>query len=278
MEDNQSPKHAESKSVFIDSMYQSWFLDYASYVILERAVPAVDDGLKPVQRRIMHAMKEMDDGRFNKVANVIGQTMQYHPHGDASIGDAMVNLGQKDLLIETQGNWGDVRTGDSAAAPRYIEARLSKFANEVAFNGKTTEWQLSYDGRKNEPVTLPMKFPLLLAQGADGIAVGLSTKILPHNFCELIEAAIKYLKGRRFELYPDFLTGGMVDVSNYNDGARGGKVRVRAKIEKLDAKTLIIRDVPYGVTTSSLVDSILKANDAGKIKIKSVTDNTAARC
>jgi topoisomerase-4 subunit A len=220
-------------------------------------------------------MKEMDDGRFNKAANIIGQTMQYHPHGDASIGDAMVNLGQKDLMIETQGNWGDVRTGDSAAAPRYIEARLSKFANEVAFNGKTTTWQLSYDGRKNEPVTLPLKFPLLLAQGADGIAVGLSTKILPHNFCELIDAAIKHLKGRRFELYPDFLTGGMVDASNYNDGARGGKVRVRAHIEKVDAKTLIIRDVPYGVTTSALVDSILKANDSGKIKIKSVTDNTA---
>jgi topoisomerase-4 subunit A len=277
MSEQQQQDHAESKSVFIDSMYKSWFLDYASYVILERAVPAVNDGLKPVQRRILHAMKEMDDGRFNKVANVIGQTMQYHPHGDASIGDAMVNLGQKDLMIETQGNWGDVRTGDSAAAPRYIEARLSKFANEVAFNGKTTTWQLSYDGRKNEPVTLPMKFPLLLAQGADGIAVGLSTKILPHNFIELIEAAIKYLKGRRFELYPDFLTAGMVDVSNYNDGARGGKVRVRARIEKSDSKTLIIRDVPYGVTTGSLVDSILKANDAGKIKIKSVKDNTAAK-
>ncbi len=276
MEDNQSPKHAESKSVFIDSMYQSWFLDYASYVILERAVPYAGDGLKPVQRRILHAMKEMDDGRFNKVANVIGQTMQYHPHGDASIGDAMVNMGQKDLMIETQGNWGDVRTGDSAAAPRYIEARLSKFANEVAFNGKTTEWQLSYDGRKNEPLALPMKFPLLLAQGADGIAVGLSTKILPHNFCELIDAAIKHLKNRRFELYPDFLTGGMLDVANYNDGARGGKVRVRAHIEKVDAKTLLIKNVPYGVTTTTLVDSILKANDAGKIKIKSVTDNTAA--
>jgi topoisomerase-4 subunit A len=276
MEDQQHKNHAESKTVFIDNMYKSWFLDYASYVILERAVPAAEDGLKPVQRRILHAMKEMDDGRFNKVANVIGQTMQYHPHGDASIGDAMVNMGQKDLLIETQGNWGDVRTGDSAAAARYIEARLSKFANEVAFNGKTTAWQLSYDGRKNEPIVLPMKFPLLLAQGADGIAVGLSTKILPHNFCELIDASIKHLKGRRFELYPDFLTRGMVDVGNYNDGARGGKVRVRARIEKLDAKTLIIKDVPYGVTTQGLVDSILKANDAGKIKIKSVTDNTAA--
>ncbi len=262
-------------AVMINEMYQSWFLDYASYVILERAVPAVDDGLKPVQRRILHAMKEMDDGRFNKVANIIGQSMQYHPHGDASIGDAIVNMGQKDLLIETQGNWGDVRTGDSAAAARYIEARLSKFALEVAFNNKTTEWQLSYDGRKNEPVTLPMKFPLLLAQGTEGIAVGLSTKILPHNFCELIEASVKHLKGKKFELFPDFLTGGMIDVSNYNDGARGGKVRVRARIEEADKKTITIKDVPYGVTTSQLVDSILKANDSGKIKIKSVTDNTA---
>ncbi len=275
MTESNSFDHSETRSVFVDHMYKSWFLDYASYVILERAVPAVEDGLKPVQRRILHAMKEMDDGRFNKVANVIGQTMQYHPHGDASIGDAMVNLGQKDLLIETQGNWGDARTGDSAAAPRYIEARLSKFALEIAFNAKTTTWQLSYDGRKNEPVALPMKFPLLLAQGAEGIAVGLSTKILPHNFCELIEASIKHLKGKRFELYPDFQTGGMIDVANYNDGARGGKLRARARIEKADAKTLIIRDVPYGVTTSSLVDSILKANDSGKIKIKSVTDNTA---
>ncbi|MCD6013804.1 MAG: gyrase/topoisomerase subunit [Flavipsychrobacter sp.] len=262
-------------AVMINEMYQSWFLDYASYVILERAVPAVEDGLKPVQRRILHAMKEMDDGRFNKVANIIGQSMQYHPHGDASIGDAIVNLGQKDLLIETQGNWGDVRTGDSAAAARYIEARLSKFALEVAFNAKTTEWQLSYDGRKNEPVTLPMKFPLLLAQGTEGIAVGLSTKILPHNFCELIEAAVKHLKGKKFELFPDFQTGGMIDVNNYNDGARGGKVRVRARIEEADKKTVVIRDVPYGITTTQLVDSILKANDSGKIKIKSVTDNTA---
>src|SRR6195952_3833924 len=220
----------------LHGQYKSWFLDYASYVILERAVPALEDGLKPVQRRILHAMKEMDDGRFNKVANIIGQSMQYHPHGDMSIGDALVNIGQKELLIDTQGIWRDVRTGDDAAASRYIEARLSKFALEVAFNAKTTEWQLSYDGRKNEPVTLPMKFPLLLAQGTEGIAVGLSTKILPHNFCELIEAAVKHLKGRKFELYPDFLTGGMVDVSNYNDGARGGKVRVRARIEKLDAK------------------------------------------
>ena len=260
----------------IHGQYKTWFLDYASYVILERAVPAIEDGLKPVQRRILHAMKEMDDGRFNKVANIIGQAMQYHPHGDASIGDALVNLGQKDLLIETQGNWGDVRTGDDAAAPRYIEARLSKFALEVAFNAKTTEWQLSYDGRKNEPVTLPMKFPLLLAQGADGIAVGLSTKILPHNFCELIEASIKYLRGKKFELYPDFQTGGMIDVTDYNQGKRGGKIKVRAHIEEVDKKTLAIKSVPYGVTTTQLMDSIVKANDQGKIKIKKVTDNTAA--
>ncbi len=257
--------------------YKNWFLDYASYVILERAVPAVEDGLKPVQRRILHAMKEMDDGRFNKVANVIGQAMQYHPHGDASIGDALVNLGQKDLLIDTQGNWGDVRTGDDAAASRYIEARLSKFALEVAFNPKTTDWQLSYDGRKNEPVTLPMKFPLLLAQGADGIAVGLSTKILPHNFNEILEAAVKYLRGKKFELFPDFQTGGMVDVSEYQQGKRGGKVKVRAHIEELDKRTLVIRSVPYGVTTTQLMESIVKANDQGKIKIKKVTDNTAAQ-
>src|SRR6476619_6689977 len=243
----------------VQGQYKSWFLDYASYVILERAVPAVEDGCKPVQRRILHAMKEMDDGRFNKVANVIGQSMQYHPHGDASIGDAMVNIGQKDLMIETQGNWGDVRTGDEAAAARYIEGRLSKFALEVAFNAKTTEWQLSYDGRKNEPVTLPMKFPLLLAQGADGIAVGLATKILPHNFCELIEASIKYLKGKKFELFPDFQTGGMIDVTNYNEGKRGGKIRVRVHIEEIDKKTLIIKDVPYGVTATQLIDSIIKA-------------------
>jgi len=260
----------------LHGQYKTWFLDYASYVILERAVPALEDGLKPVQRRILHAMKEMDDGRFNKVANIIGQAMQYHPHGDASIGDALVNMGQKDLMIDTQGNWGDVRTGDDAAAPRYIEARLSKFALEVAFNAKTTEWQLSYDGRKNEPVTLPMKFPLLLAQGADGIAVGLSTKILPHNFCELIDASIKYLKGKRFELMPDFLTGGMIDVTDYNQGKRGGKVKVRAHIEEGDKKTLFIKSVPYGVTTSQLMESIVKANDQGKIKIKKVTDNTAA--
>jgi len=260
----------------VTGQYKTWFLDYASYVILERAVPAVEDGLKPVQRRILHAMKEMDDGRFNKVANIIGQSMQYHPHGDASIGEALVNMGQKDLLIETQGNWGDPRTGDDAAASRYIEARLSKFALEVAFNAKTTEWQLSYDGRKNEPVTLPMKFPLLLAQGAEGIAVGLATKILPHNFCELCDAAMKYLKGKKFELVPDFLTGGMMDATNYNDGKRGGKVRVRSRIEEFDKKTLLIKDVPYGVTTTQLIDSIIKANDQGKIKVKKVTDNTAA--
>ena len=267
---------AQAGDTGIQGQYKHWFLDYASYVILERAVPAIEDGLKPVQRRILHAMKEMDDGRYNKVANIIGQAMQYHPHGDASIGDALVNLGQKDLLIDTQGNWGDVRTGDDAAAARYIEARLSKFALEVAFNAKTTQWQLSYDGRKQEPVTLPMKFPLLLAQGADGIAVGLSTKILPHNFCELLEAAIKYLRGRRFELYPDFQTGGLIDVTDYNQGKRGGKVKVRAHIEEFDKKTLAIRSVPYGVTTMQLMESIVKANDQGKIKIKKVTDNTAA--
>ena len=260
----------------VQGQYKNWFLDYASYVILERAVPAIEDGLKPVQRRILHAMKEMDDGRFNKVANIIGQSMQYHPHGDASIGDALVNIGQKNLLVETQGNWGDVRTGDSAAASRYIEARLSKFALEVAFNAKTTEWALSYDGRKNEPVTLPMKFPLLLAQGADGIAVGLSTKILPHNFNELLDACIKHLRGRRFDLLPDFQTGGRIDASNYSDGKRGGKVRVRAHIEELDKKTLLIKDVPYSVTTTQLMESITKANDQGKIKIKKVTDVTAA--
>lgn len=260
----------------VSGQYKTWFLDYASYVILERAVPAVEDGLKPVQRRILHAMKEMDDGRFNKVANIIGQSMQYHPHGDASIGDAIVNLGQKDLLIETQGNWGDVRTGDDAAAARYIEARLSKFALDVAFNAKTTQWQLSYDGRKNEPITLPMKFPLLLAQGAEGIAVGLATKILPHNFCELIEASIKYLKGKKFDILPDFQTGGSMDASAYNEGKRGGKIRVRAAIEEADKKTLVIKSVPFGVTTTQLMESIVKANDQGKIKIKKVTDHTAA--
>ena len=260
----------------VHGQYKNWFLDYASYVILERAVPAIEDGLKPVQRRILHAMKEMDDGRLNKAANIIGQTMQYHPHGDASIQDALVNIGQKDLLIDTQGNWGDVRTGDDAAAARYIEARLSKFSHEVAFNGKTTEWQLSYDGRKKEPVALPMKFPLVLAQGADGIAVGLSTKIMPHNFNELIDASVKYLRGKKFELYPDYLTGGMIDVSLYNDGRRGGRIRCRAHIEEIDKKNIVIRDVPYGVTTTQLMDSIVKANDQGKIKIKKVTDNTAA--
>ncbi len=259
----------------VSGMYENWFLDYASYVILERAVPAVEDGFKPVQRRIMHALKEMDDGRFNKVANVIGQTMQYHPHGDASIGDAMVNIGQKDLLIETQGNWGDIRTGDSAAAPRYIEARLSKFALDVVYNAQTTEWQLSYDGRKKEPVSLPVKFPLLLAQGVEGIAVGLSTKILPHNFCELIKGSIDILKGKKPKLYPDFPTGGMADFSEYNDGLRGGKIKVRAKIEEYDKKTLVIKDIPFGTTTTSLIDSIIKANDKGKIKIKQVIDNTA---
>ncbi|HVX25863.1 MAG TPA: DNA gyrase/topoisomerase IV subunit A [Parafilimonas sp.] len=271
---------AEQKNIItnetgVQGQYKNWFLDYASYVILERAVPAVEDGLKPVQRRILHAMKEMDDGRFNKVANIIGQSMQYHPHGDASIGDALVNMGQKELMIETQGNWGDVRTGDDAAAPRYIEARLSKFALEVAFNAKTTDWQLSYDGRKQEPVTLPMKFPLLLAQGAEGIAVGLSTKILPHNFIEICDSAIKYLRGKKFELLPDFQTGGLMDATNYSEGKRGGKIRVRAAIEERDKKTLIIKNIPYGITTSTLMDSIVKANDQGKIKIKKVTDATA---
>ncbi|MFY0594526.1 DNA gyrase/topoisomerase IV subunit A [Roseivirga sp.] len=259
----------------VSGMYESWFLDYASYVILERAVPAIEDGFKPVQRRILHSMKEMDDGRFNKVANVIGQTMQYHPHGDASIGDAMVNIGQKDLLIETQGNWGDIRTGDRAAAARYIEARLSKFALEVVFNPQTTEWQLSYDGRKKEPVTLPVKFPLLLAQGVEGIAVGLSTKILPHNFIELIQASIKVLQGKKPKIYPDFPTGGMADFSEYNEGRRGGKVKVRALIEEHDKKTLVIKDIPFGTTTTGLIDSIIKANDKGKIKVKKVIDNTA---
>lgn len=259
----------------VSGMYENWFLEYASYVILERAVPAIDDGLKPVQRRIMHSMWEMDDGRYNKVANIIGHTMQYHPHGDASIGDAMVNMGQKDILIDTQGNWGDINTGDSAAAPRYIEARLSKFAQDVLFNPKTTTWQASYDGRKQEPVTLPVKFPLLLVQGVEGIAVGLSTRILPHNFIELIKASIDILKNKKVEIFPDFPTGGMVDVSNYNEGQKGGKVRVRAKIEEFDKKTLIIKDIPFGTTTNSVIDSIIKANDNGKIKIKKVVDNTA---
>ena len=260
----------------VTGMYKDWFLDYASYVILERAVPAIEDGFKPVQRRIMHALKEMDDGRYNKVANVVGQTMQYHPHGDASIADAMVQIGQKDLLIDTQGNWGNILTGDGAAASRYIEARLSKFALEVVFSPKITEWQLSYDGRKKEPVHLPVKFPLLLAQGAEGIAVGLSTKILPHNFVELIDASIRHLQGKRFKLYPDFPTAGIIDIGNYNDGERGGKVRVRARIAQHDKNTLVISEIPYGTNTSSLIDSILKANDKGKIKIKKIEDNTAA--
>lgn len=259
----------------LSGMYQNWFLDYASYVILERAVPHINDGLKPVQRRILHSMKRLDDGRYNKVANIVGHTMQFHPHGDASIGDALVQLGQKDLLIDCQGNWGNILTGDSAAAPRYIEARLSKFALDVVFNPKTTEWQSSYDGRNKEPITLPVKFPLLLAQGVEGIAVGLSSKILPHNFNELCDASISYLKGEEFHLYPDFQTGGSIDVSRYNDGERGGLVRVRAKITKLDNKTLCISEIPYGKTTSSLIDSILKALEKGKIKIRKVDDNTA---
>jgi topoisomerase-4 subunit A len=267
---------SQDSLVKVTGMYKDWFLDYASYVILERAVPAIEDGFKPVQRRIMHALKELDDGRYNKVANVVGHTMQYHPHGDASIADAMVQLGQKDLLIDTQGNWGNILTGDGAAASRYIEARLSKFALEVVYSPKITEWQLSYDGRKKEPVHLPVKFPLLLAQGAEGIAVGLSTKILPHNFIELIDASIKHLKGKRFTLVPDFPTAGIIDVTNYNDGMRGGKIRVRAKISTLDKNTLVINEIPYGTNTSSLIDSILKANDKGKIKIKKIEDNTAA--
>ena len=262
--------------VYLSSMYQSWFLDYASYVILERAVPYVNDGLKPVQRRILHAMKQMDDGRYTKVANIIGQTMMYHPHGDASIGDALVQLGQKDLLIDAQGNWGNILTGDGAAAPRYIEARLSKFALEVLFNAKTTKWQLSYDSRNREPVTLPVKFPLLLAQGVEGIAVGLASKILPHNFIELIDACIAYLNKEDFELFPDFPTGGYIDVLKYNDGLRGGVVKIRAKIEKQDNKTLVITEIPFGRTTSSLIESIIKANDKGKIKVKKIDDNTAA--
>ncbi len=259
----------------LSGMYQDWFLDYASYVILERAVPHVYDGLKPVQRRILHSMKRMDDGRFNKVANIIGHTMQFHPHGDASIGDALVQLGQKDLLVETQGNWGNVLTGDGSAAPRYIEARLSKFALDVVFNPKTTEWKQSYDGRNKEPITLPVKFPLLLAQGVEGIAVGLASKILPHNFIELIDASILYLEGKDFELYPDFPTGGMIDISRYSDGLRGGNVKVRARIERVDKKTLAVREIPFGKTTTTLIESIIKANERGKIKIKRIDDNTA---
>ena len=262
--------------VKVTGMYKDWFLDYASYVILERAVPTINDGLKPVQRRILHSMKDLDDGRYNKVANIVGHTMQYHPHGDASIADAMVQIGQKELLIDTQGNWGNILTGDRAAASRYIEARLSKFALEVVFSPKITEWQLSYDGRKKEPIHLPVKFPLLLAQGAEGIAVGLSTKILPHNFVELLKASIQHLKGKKIKLYPDFQTGGIIDVQSYNDGNRGGKVRVRAKISQLDKNTLVINEIPHGTTTTSLIDNILKANDRGKIKIKKIEDNTAA--
>ncbi|RUA26123.1 MAG: DNA gyrase/topoisomerase IV subunit A [Bacteroidetes bacterium] len=265
-----------AQTMTLSGLYENWFLDYASYVILERAVPDIRDGFKPVQRRILHAMKEMDDGRYNKVANIIGQSMKYHPHGDASIGDALVQLGQKDLLIDMQGNWGNILTGDRAAAPRYIEARLSKFALEVVFNPKTTVWLSSYDGRNREPEALPVKFPMLLAIGVEGIAVGLASKILPHNFNELLDASISYLRGRSFELYPDFATGGMADVSRYNDGLRGGKVRIRAKIEKLDKKTLVIREIPFSTTTSSLIDSIVSANDKGKIKIKKIEDNTAA--
>ena len=272
-----TPDNPDNESlVKVTGMYKDWFLDYASYVILERAVPAISDGFKPVQRRILHSMKDLDDGRYNKVANIVGHTMQYHPHGDASIADAMVQIGQKDLLIDMQGNWGNILTGDRAAASRYIEARLSKFALEVVFSPKVTDWQLSYDGRKNEPVHLPVKFPLLLAQGAEGIAVGLSTKILPHNFNELLQASIAYLKGKKFTLYPDFQTGGVIDVQNYNDGVRGGKVRVRAKISVRDKNTLVIHEIPFSTTTSSLIDSILKANDKGKIKIKKIEDNTAA--
>ena len=275
-EEQSQEESSLAQTTTLSGLYENWFLDYASYVILERAVPDIRDGFKPVQRRILHAMKEMDDGRYNKVANIIGQSMKYHPHGDASIGDALVQLGQKDLLIDMQGNWGNILTGDRAAAPRYIEARLSKFALEVVFNPKTTVWLSSYDGRNREPESLPVKFPMLLAIGVEGIAVGLASKILPHNFVELIDASISYLRGRSFEIYPDFATGGMADVSRYNDGIRGGKVRVRAKIEKLDKKTLVIREIPFSTTTSSLIDSIVSANDKGKIKIKKIEDNTAA--
>ncbi|MBT8266595.1 MAG: DNA gyrase/topoisomerase IV subunit A [Bacteroidia bacterium] len=279
-EENEELMNAENTNeetiTRVTGMYKDWFLDYASYVILERAVPAIEDGFKPVQRRIMQSMKDLDDGRYNKVANIVGHTMQYHPHGDASIADAMVQIGQKDLLIDTQGNWGNILTGDSAAASRYIEARLSKFALDVVYNPKITEWQSSYDGRRKEPINLPVMFPLLLAQGGEGIAVGLSTKILPHNFVELIDASIKHLKGKRFTLVPDFSTAGIADFSNYNDGLRGGKVRVRARISQLDKNTLVITEIPFATTTSSLIDSILKANDKGKIKIKKIEDNTAA--
>ncbi len=267
---------AKENKTTIAEVYENWFLDYASYVILERAVPHINDGLKPVQRRILHALRQMDDGRYHKVANVIGQAMQYHPHGDASIGDALVNMGQKNILIDTQGNWGDINTGDPSAAPRYIEARLSKFALEVVFNAQTTQWQKSYDGRKKEPITLPVKFPLLLALGTEGIAVGLATKIMPHNFCELIEASIDILRNKKTNIVPDFHTGGMIDVTQYKGGQRGGKIRVRSHIEQVSKKKLIIKDVPYGTNTAQVTESILKANDQGKIKIKKVTDNTAA--
>jgi topoisomerase-4 subunit A len=270
-----STTHETHKTVHLSGMYENWFLDYASYVILERAVPEITDGFKPVQKRILHAMKELDDGRYNKVANIIGHTMKYHPHGDASIGDALVQLGQKDLLIDMQGNWGNILTGDSAAAPRYIEARLSKFSLEVVFNPKTTNWKLSYDGRNKEPLALPVKFPMLLAQGVEGIAVGLASKILPHNFIELIDASIAYLQNKSFEIYPDFITGGLADFSKYNDGLRGGKVRVRAKISQYDKKTLVITEIPFGTTTTNLIDSIIAANDKGKIKIRKIDDNTA---
>jgi len=259
----------------VSGMYEDYFLDYASYVILERAVPALNDGLKPVQRRLLHAMKDMDDGRYHKVANIIGQTMRFHPHGDASIGDALVQMGQKDLLIDCQGNWGNILTGDGAAAPRYIEARLTKFALHVAYSPKVTTWQLSYDGRANEPLHLPMKFPMLLAMGVEGIAVGLSTKILPHNFIELIDASIKVLQEKSFKILPDFPTGGIADFTNYNDGELGSRVRVRARISQLDKSTLVITEIPFSTTTSSLIDSVLKANDKGKIKIKKIEDNTA---
>ncbi len=275
--DSQKETNELRQVTHLSDMYQEWFLDYASYVILERAVPYVEDGLKPVQRRILHSMKRLDDGRYNKVANIIGNTMQFHPHGDASIGDALVQLGQKDLLIDTQGNWGNTYTGDRSAAPRYIEARLSKFALEVVFNHKTTEWKLSYDGRNKEPITLPVKFPLLLTQGVEGIAVGLASKILPHNFNELVDASISYLKDKPFELYPDFQTGGAIDVNRYNDGLRGGSVKVRAKIEKLNNKTLVVRELPFSKTTGSLIESILKANESGKIKIKKIDDNTSSQ-
>ena len=275
-EDLESENQSDDSLIPISGMYKDWFIDYASYVILERAVPSVEDGLKPVQRRILHSMKDLDDGRFNKVANIVGHTMQYHPHGDASISDAIVQIGQKDLLIETQGNWGNILTGDSAAASRYIEARLSQFALEVVYSPKITEWQLSYDGRRKEPVNLPLKFPLLLAQGAEGIAVGLSTKVLPHNFIELIDSSIKYLRGRRFDIFPDFPTGGVVDVTQYNDGKRGGRIKVRAKIDQLNKNTLVISQIPFTTTSSSLIESILKANDKGKIKVKKIEDNTSS--